>query len=284
MYGPSTSTASCVLYHPSWSNGLGGVEVAEHGRLRPQPQHALHDPCLAALAPELQPERAVAPRSGRQHAELGEAVGLLEADAGERAAEGLERAGGHGLRPVRDQPQGREVVPRAGPRDHQHAQERRRGREQLDALPLDGPGHGIRAAVLADDQRAAVGQRVQHRVDAAQVIEPEEHQGPVARPCLPVRRGQRVEVEERPFALAGGPGGEHHQSPDAAVAQPGQHGRWGGAGRPRAVGPASRVGEVEERIRMRGIEMPLRVLPGGQGRDNAPVKHAARKSAQTVGE
>ena len=119
--------------------------------------------------------------------------------------------------------------------------------KQLDAMALDGAGHRLRLALVADDERAAVGQRVQHRVNAPQVVEQEEHERAIAGPRRPIALDQGVEVEEGGLAVTGRAGAEHDEAgraprrADAPV-------RTGGV---RPVTAASKdqpvdVGEVEE--------------------------------------
>ena len=62
----------------------------------------------------------------------------------------------------------------------QQVQERRRGRQQLDAVTRDRLADVPRHAAFGDDHGAGVGQRVEQRVDAADVIQLQEDQRAVA--------------------------------------------------------------------------------------------------------
>ena len=67
------------------------VQVAEHRRLRPDPQPAVDDLGLVAFAADAHPQRVRSARLRSQDAELAQAVGLLQLHVRKRGVHALER-------------------------------------------------------------------------------------------------------------------------------------------------------------------------------------------------
>ena len=124
-------------------------------------------------------------------------------------------------------------------------------------------------------------QRMQHRVDAAEVIEEEKHLRPIAGASLPVRIDQCVEIKQCGLVLSRRPRGEHEEPSGAPVAQTLKT-DGGGAGDKEHVRPTAGVGEIEERL---GMGRP-QALPDILPRPTTALlcNTIARKSAQISGE
>ena len=122
-----------------------------------------------------------------------------------------QRALRHHLGAVRHQLQAREVVLPVGLAHQQQVDERRRGREQLDPVLLDGRADPLGGAVLDRHHTARVGQDVQQRIHAADVVEEQKRQRAERMPRDPELLEKRDEVVDRRFALSGGPGREEDE-------------------------------------------------------------------------
>ncbi len=236
----------------------GRVEVAHHGRFRADPEDALAHLALAADAAHLQPQGSRGPGACRQHSQLGEPIGLLEADSGKQALEVVQRARRHRLGAVGDEFERRDVVLAVGAGDDQHAQERGRGRQHLDAVSLDGRAHALRAPLAADDHGAAAGQGVQQGMHSAEMIEIQEHERAAGPARLAVALEQHGEVVQRRLALAGSARAQHDEPGGGARAQPGEERRRWRARAPRQ-GPRLVIVDGEEPPGVRQIERALRV-------------------------
>ena len=134
----------------------------------------------------------------------------------------LQRARRHRLGAVGDQLQRRQVVALLFLGQQQQVEERRRGRQQLDAMGRDRLADLARRAPFRHHHGAGVRQRVEERVHAADVIELQEDERPVAVARDAELLEQRAQVVHRRLVLPGRTGREEHQ-PGAArpVAQRG---------------------------------------------------------------
>src|SRR5688572_12787514 len=113
-------------------------------------------------------------------------------------------------------------------------------------MPLDRPGHLVGTSLVTDDERAAMRQRVEHRVNATEVVQSQKDQGARAPAWRAVPLDQRVEVEERGFGTAGRTRAEHDEPGRAACSQTVQDGRRLPRGQHGVVSWRG-VAEVEER-------------------------------------
>ncbi len=130
-----------------------------------------------------------------------------------------QRGDRHGLGPVGDEAQARKIEARVRIGDEQHVQERRGGREQLHAMRLDAGAHGVGGPGLRRDRRPSLREDVQKRVDAADVVEEEEHEGAVATPDGDEFVEQGGHVEERRLGPPGRAGTEEDQPGGADAAK-----------------------------------------------------------------
>ena len=124
-------------------------------------------------------------------------------------------------------------------------------------------------------------QRMQHRVDAAEVIEEEKHQRPVAGASLSIRIDQCVEIKQWGLVLSVVPE-VNTRSPAAPLSRRPPQDRWRRGRRQGHVRPTAGFGEIEERL---GMGRP-QALPDILPRPTTALlcNTIARKSAQISGE
>lgn len=107
-------------------------------------------------------------------------------------------------------------MPLVGLGDQQEVEKGGRGGQHLDPVPFDSCTDMVGVAVLYRDHAAGVGEHVEQRVDAPDMVEQEEGQGDHRVPGRLELLQQTDEVVQRGFTLAGRARGEEHQARVAA--------------------------------------------------------------------
>ena len=119
---------------------------------------------------------------------------------------------GHRLRAVGDDLEGGQIVRLDRVGNQQHAQERRRRRQQLDPMRFDRRAYRVRTAVARGNDGPAVTEPVQQRVDAADMVEQQEDERAIGRARRSRTSPTGGQIEDRRLAFAGRARAEQNQA------------------------------------------------------------------------
>ena len=120
----------------------------------------------------------------------------------------LQKRLGHRLGAVGDHLEARKVVALEGIAQHQQVQERRRCWKKIDLVLLDRLTNRVGRSLLDDHHGAAIGERIEQGVNAADVVEQQEADGAERAARHLVLFQERHQVMQRGLGLACGTAGE----------------------------------------------------------------------------